>query len=120
MALVKTGKAFGVKTEAVISDMNQPLGKFVGNALEVYECVKILRGEATTLTDEPTLELSLELAARMLVLTGIARPSNDCPKAKFGKVRMRPGVREISAKYRTAKRRRESLRQSGNLARQKI
>ena len=66
-ALCKTGNAFGVRTEAVISDMNQPLGKYVGNALEVYECVKILRGEA----DEkmmPTLELSIELAARMLVL----------------------------------------------------
>ncbi len=70
VALVKTGNAFGVKTEAVISDMNQPLGKFVGNALEVFECVKILRGEI----DEqmaPTLELSIELAARMLVLCGI-------------------------------------------------
>jgi pyrimidine-nucleoside phosphorylase len=70
-ALCKTGNACGVKTEAVISDMNQPLGKYVGNALEVFECIKILRGEA----DEemlPTLELSTELTARMLVLTGIA------------------------------------------------
>jgi pyrimidine-nucleoside phosphorylase len=70
-ALCKTGNACGVRTEAVISDMNQPLGKYVGNAMEVFECVKILRGEA----DEkmlPTLELSIELAARMLVLCGIA------------------------------------------------
>lgn len=70
-SLCKTGNACGVKTQAVISDMNQPLGKYVGNALEVFECVKILRGEA----DEemsPTLELSIELTARMLVLTGIA------------------------------------------------
>lgn len=70
-ALVETGSSFGVKTEAVISDMNQPLGRFVGNALEVYECVKILRGE----TDPkmlPTLELSIELAARMLVLCAAA------------------------------------------------
>ncbi len=70
-SLVKTGNAFGVKTEAVISDMNQPLGKYVGNSLEIYECVKILRGE----TDEqmqPTLELSIELAARMLALCGVA------------------------------------------------
>ena len=60
-----------MRTEAVISDMNQPLGKYVGNALEVYECVKILQGE----TDEqmqPTLELSIELAARLLVLCGMA------------------------------------------------
>lgn len=69
-ALCQTGEAFGVRTEAVISDMNQPLGKFVGNALEVYESVKILRGEADAAM-LPTLELSIELAARMLVLCGI-------------------------------------------------
>jgi len=70
-ALCETGNTFGVKTEAVISDMNQPLGKYVGNALEVYECVKILRGEADERM-QPTLELSIELAARMLVVCGIA------------------------------------------------
>lgn len=75
-ALVETGKAFNVRCEAVISDMNQPLGKYVGNALETYECVKIMRGEA----DEkmrPTLELSVELAARMLVLCGIEKSLED-------------------------------------------
>jgi pyrimidine-nucleoside phosphorylase len=71
-ALVKTGNEFGVRTEALITDMSQPLGKYVGNALEVYECIKIMRGE----TDEevqPTLDLSIELTARMLVLTGISK-----------------------------------------------
>ncbi len=70
-ALVETGNNCGVKTEAVISDMSQPLGKFVGNALEVYECVKILRGE-TEKDFADTLELSLDLAARILVLTKIS------------------------------------------------
>ncbi len=70
-ALVATGNAFNVRTEAVISDMNQPLGKFVGNALEVYECVKIMRGEIDEAM-RPTLDLSVELAARMLVLCGVA------------------------------------------------
>ncbi len=70
-ALVKTGQNFGVKTEAVISDMSQPLGKYVGNALETYECVKILKGE-TESGSEATLELSLELSARLLVLAGIS------------------------------------------------
>ena len=70
-ALCETGKAFNVRCEAVISDMNQPLGKFVGNALEVYECVKIMRGE-TDAAMQPTLDLSVELAARMLVLCGVA------------------------------------------------
>ncbi len=67
-ALIETGNNFGVKTEAVISDMNQPLGKYVGNSLEVYECIKILRNE-TDAQMLPTLELSIELAARMLVLS---------------------------------------------------
>jgi thymidine phosphorylase len=71
-ALVETGNAFGVKCEAVISDMNQPLGEYVGNASEVYECVKILRGEADDAM-QPTLELAVELAARILILCGVAR-----------------------------------------------
>lgn len=75
-ALVKTGNNFGVKTEAVISDMSQPLGKYIGNALEVYECIKILRGE-TEKEMLPTLELSVELSARMLVLSGISESISD-------------------------------------------
>ncbi len=70
-ALVKTGNAFDVKTEAVISDMNQPLGKYVGNALEVFECLKILRNE-TDAQSKQTLDLSIELTARILILTGVA------------------------------------------------
>lgn len=71
-ALVKTGNDFGVRTEALITDMNQPLGKYVGNALEVYECLKIMRGEGCEAM-QPTLDLTIELTARMLVLTGISR-----------------------------------------------
>ncbi|MEO7673914.1 MAG: thymidine phosphorylase [Pyrinomonadaceae bacterium] len=77
-ALVKTGRNFGVKTEAVISDMSQPLGKYVGNSFETYECIKILKGE-TEIGAESTLELSLELSARLLVLAGI---SEDLPGAR--------------------------------------
>lgn len=70
-SLVKTGNDFNVKTEAVITDMSQPLGKFVGNALEVYECVQIMRGEHDEQM-QATLDLAIELTARMLVLTGIS------------------------------------------------
>lgn len=69
-ALCATGEAFGVRTQALITDMSQPLGQFVGNSHEVYECIKILRGEGTG-TAAATRELSLELTARMLVLGGI-------------------------------------------------
>jgi pyrimidine-nucleoside phosphorylase len=70
-AMVRTGKAFKVKTTAIVSDMGQPLGKHVGNASEVYECVKIMRGEGNHAT-EPTRRLSVELAAHMLLLAGVA------------------------------------------------
>jgi pyrimidine-nucleoside phosphorylase len=71
-ALCKTGEAFGVRTQALITDMSQPLGKYVGNALETYECIRILRGEADEAM-RPTLELSSELTAKMLVQCGIER-----------------------------------------------
>jgi thymidine phosphorylase len=51
--------------------MSQPLGRFVGNALEVFECLKILRGEMDSQMTE-TLELSVDLTARMLVLANLA------------------------------------------------
>jgi pyrimidine-nucleoside phosphorylase len=68
-ALVRTGNEFGMKTQAVVSDMSQPLGKYAGNSLEVYESIKILRGEADDAMSA-TKELSLELSARMLHLSG--------------------------------------------------
>ncbi|MBA2380223.1 MAG: thymidine phosphorylase [Blastocatellia bacterium] len=70
-AMVRTGEAFGVKTQAIISNMAQPLGAFVGNALEVYECVRILQGE-TEPAWRDTAELSFELAAHMLVLSDLS------------------------------------------------
>jgi pyrimidine-nucleoside phosphorylase len=70
-ALVRCGKQFGVKTQAIISDMNQPLGQFVGNGHEIYECIKILRDESNERA-QATAELSCDLSARMLVLTGAA------------------------------------------------
>ena len=42
--MVKIGRAHGKKTMAVISDMNQPLGCAIGNALEVKEAIEVLRG----------------------------------------------------------------------------
>jgi pyrimidine-nucleoside phosphorylase len=69
-AMVRTGEKFGVRTQAVVSDMSEPLGRYVGNALEVYECIKILRDEAEPPMSQ-TAELAIELTARMLDLAGI-------------------------------------------------
>lgn len=64
--LCETGRAFKVKTTALVTDMSQPLGKFVGNAVEVYECIQILRNDHTAAM-QPTLDLSVELSAEILV-----------------------------------------------------
>jgi pyrimidine-nucleoside phosphorylase len=66
-ALVKTGNSLGVRSQALITDMNQPLGRAVGHSLEVLECIELLRCEANHKA-RPVLNLSTELAARMLVL----------------------------------------------------
>ncbi|MFN2599165.1 MAG: thymidine phosphorylase [Pyrinomonadaceae bacterium] len=69
-ALVATGNSFGVRTEALLTDMNQPLGRAVGHAVEVVECLEILRGEEDARA-RPVRELSVELSARMVYLAKI-------------------------------------------------
>lgn len=63
-ALVAIGKQAGLKCEAVISDMNQPLGSKIGNTLEVEETLDLLKGKGP----KDLLELVLELGSRMVVM----------------------------------------------------
>jgi pyrimidine-nucleoside phosphorylase len=83
-AMVACGEKFGVRTQAVVSDMSQPLGKYVGNALEVYECIRILRNEIEP-AEMPTWELAVDLSARMLVLTGV-EGDHDSARARCTEV----------------------------------
>jgi len=69
-ALVDTGVAMGRKVTALITDMNQPLGRTVGNALEVQEALDILNGNGP----DDAQGLTIELASRMLAVAGIADP----------------------------------------------
>src|SRR5262249_13914383 len=57
--MIETGERMGKKVVALITDMDQPLGRYVGNALEVSECVEMLRGG----DPQDLVELSLDLAA---------------------------------------------------------
>jgi thymidine phosphorylase len=62
------GDQAGKPTSVLITDMNQPLGLAVGNALEVEEAIKVLRGEVTG----DLKRVALALAAEMLVAAGLS------------------------------------------------
>ena len=68
-ALVAIGRASGVRTEAVITTMDVPLGRMVGNSLEVIESIETLKGRGPADLEQ----LSVLLAARMLIVGGMER-----------------------------------------------
>ncbi|GAB6282962.1 MAG: thymidine phosphorylase [Ignavibacterium sp.] len=67
-SLIKTAKSFDKKVIAFITDMNQPLGNYIGNWLEILESIKILKGEYV----KDLSELSYNLAGAMIYLGGKA------------------------------------------------
>jgi len=71
--MVETGERMGKKVVALITDMDEPLGNTIGNALEVIECMEILRGGGPA----DLRELCLELSAWMLHLGGLANTIAD-------------------------------------------
>lgn len=64
--MVRIGKNVGRNTSAIISSMDQPLGSHIGNSLEVIEAIEVLKGNIRG----ELLDVALELASRMLILTG--------------------------------------------------
>ena len=79
-SLVRTGQGLGRKVVAVLSDMDQPLGRKIGNFLEVEEIIDCLRGRGPA----DVVDLTIRLVAWMLVAGGI------CPTAAAGRG-TRPG-----------------------------
>lgn len=71
--MVELGQAHGVHTTALITDMDQPLGRAVGNAVEVTEALEILDGRGPA----DLLEVTLALAEEMLSLAGIDGTPSD-------------------------------------------
>ena len=114
--LVQLSEALGIRSSALITDMDTPLGSAVGNALEVRESVALLRGEPTW---DDLAEVARDVAARLLELTGHADPraaveealSSGAAYEKFralvqaqggdpdglGELALSPHVREVTA-----------------------
>jgi pyrimidine-nucleoside phosphorylase len=67
--MVETGERMGKRTVALITDMDQPLGNMIGNALEVVEVVDVLRNGGR----QDLRDLCLELAGWMLYLGGVSK-----------------------------------------------
>lgn len=72
-AMVRIGNHVGRKTIAIISDMSQPLGFAIGNALEVKEAIETLQGKGP----KDLTELVLTLSSQMVILAGKAKTSEE-------------------------------------------
>lgn len=77
--LVGTGESNGTRTVALLTAMDEPLGRFAGNWVEVWECVDILRGIEHPLSAD-LIELSAVLAGWMLHLGGISVSADEGKK----------------------------------------
>ncbi len=77
------GRHVGRKITAVISGMDQPLGNYIGNSLEVLEAIEVLKGKV----EGDLLEVALVLGAHMLLLAGKAQTEEE------GKALLREQIR---------------------------
>jgi pyrimidine-nucleoside phosphorylase len=87
-SLVSIGEASGVRTEAIVTSMDAPLGTMVGNAMEVVESIEVLKGRGP----DDTRELSVLLAARMLLLGGVHATLEDADLAVRGAIASGAGL----------------------------
>ncbi len=74
--LVRTGESNGTRTVALLTTMDEPLGRFAGNWVEVWECVDILKGTPHPMSAD-LIELSTMLAGWMLYLGETAKSPED-------------------------------------------
>lgn len=80
--MVKIGRGCGKKMLALITDMNQPLGEYIGNALEVYQAIKILKNEGP----KDITELVIYESAKILLLAGVETDFQTAQKKILSKL----------------------------------
>jgi pyrimidine-nucleoside phosphorylase len=89
--MVGIGKSFGKQTVALLTNMNQPLGTTVGNALEIFETVDILQGKGPA----DSTELTMVLGVEMLLLGGVARTEAEARAQLLKAVESGAGLRKF-------------------------
>ena len=80
--MVKIGNSVGRKTVCVLTNMNEPLGKAVGNSLEVIEAIETLKGRGP----KDFTNLVYDLSSKLLVMTGLASCESEARKIVEEKV----------------------------------
>lgn len=90
--MVQIGTLAGKPTYAVITDMNQPLGRAVGNALEVKEAIETLNGQGP----EDLLEVSLALASYMLLGAGRVKTADEGRKLLVETINNRTALEKMA------------------------
>ncbi|MDR3321772.1 MAG: thymidine phosphorylase [Synergistaceae bacterium] len=95
-ALVELSASLGRRSSCLISDMETPLGEWVGNSVEVLEAVQVLSGDGP----QDTRELCLALSAEMLLLGGAANDADSAAEIVRGALDDGSGLRKFDALVR--------------------
>jgi pyrimidine-nucleoside phosphorylase len=90
--LVRIGRGAGRATRAVLSSMREPLGRTVGNALEVREAIETLHGRGPA----DLWALTLELGAHLLLMSGLARDADEARSTLTGLRDSGAGARKLA------------------------
>ena len=93
--MVRIGDHLGRRCMAVITDMNQPLGLAVGNALEVKDAVEALSGMLPE--TDPLMEVSLLLGANMLLLSNLCTSEEEGKQMLLAAIRSGAGLAKLKA-----------------------